>query len=181
MIPKNNPATEAAKERKFKKKVLSSTSNTIRRGATTPSKTRRKPIRITVLGCKLIFPFTEQPAACQVTRFCRFKLRRIFLITQPIHHFGAARVESTSLGWINQAGRLSRRHILEGVGIFRIWFRSAFQQGICIGVQMIVQNPIDRGFLNQLTRIHYKYALRKITNRRKIMGDVNHCQVVGLL
>jgi hypothetical protein len=44
--PRKRPIIEAAKERKFKKKVDSRTLITIKKGATAPNNTRINPIRI---------------------------------------------------------------------------------------------------------------------------------------
>jgi len=59
-------------------------------------------------------------------------------VTGTFNYPGAARVETASLRWIDQAGWFPRRNILKFIHVFRIRVRRSSQESVCIGMGCIV-------------------------------------------
>src|SRR5512136_3032957 len=121
-----------------------------------------------------------KPAGYKMPGFW-FKLSREFYIAKSLHELETAWVEPASRGRVDQAGRFAWREFLERLGILGIRFRRACEQRHCIGMERVVQDQAHFGFLDQVSRIHYKNALGEVADRRKIMGDIDDGEMILLL
>src|SRR5690606_743338 len=106
---------------------------TMRNGTTAPATTKTDP-RINNLRGDVIL--LVEPALDEVAG-ARLKRRRLFYIAEPFNEAVAPGMEPASGRRIDQAGRLSRRHLFETMDVVRIGVGNGVEQHLGVGVKRV--------------------------------------------
>src|SRR5262245_10135331 len=111
----------------------------------------------------------------------RLKFRWIFYFTQSLHKVGTARMKPATRRRLHKTGRLARWHSFKSSSVLgmRVWYR--YEHRPRVRMERVVYEFPYGLFLDDLCRIHNEDAIAKVPDRRQVVGDVNHSQIMSPL